>query len=134
MSAAQTAEAVLAHTPAQVRHILLDPLALAQWNPAFTSIAGPPTALTGHRYPITARPGLRGVFTYRAIEPELITTAWQVPGFSEEGTWLIQPVRGGTLVRHSFTHAGPLASILSRAYRGVARLRLERLADRLAST
>jgi len=37
---------------------------------------------------------------------------------------------GGTVVTHSFEHQGPLARLLSNAYRGVAELRLDRLTQR----
>ncbi|MET8141526.1 hypothetical protein ABZU32_14560 [Sphaerisporangium sp. NPDC005288] len=58
----------------------------------------------------------------------------QVPGVGsrrENGTWLLRPrAEGGTVVTHGFQHQGPLARALSRAYRGVAELRLDRLSQR----
>jgi hypothetical protein len=48
--------------------------------------------------------------------------------------WQLRPHQGGPLVSHEFTHEGPLARVLSKAYRGVAELRLDRLAERAGRT
>ncbi|MET8156831.1 SRPBCC family protein [Sphaerisporangium sp. NPDC005289] len=115
----------------RVREILLDPRALPDWNPAFLTLGGPGHAAVGVSYPITVRGGLSGNWEYTAIEDERIDTAWHLPGFHENGTWLLRPrAEGGTVVTHGFQHQGPLARALSRAYRGVAELRLDRLSQR----
>lgn len=58
--------------------------------------------------------------------------AWRVTGFAEVGSWTMTTAGTGTSVHHEFIHSGPLASLLRRAYHGVADLRLDRLAHRLA--
>jgi hypothetical protein len=67
------------------------------------------------------RPGLTGWLEYTRIGRDRI-------GFDETGSWTIESSGGGTLVHHRFQHTGPLASALRHAYRGVAALRLQRLA------
>lgn len=126
----EQAERLFAASPHQVRAVLLDPLALPEWNPAFSTVSGPREADTRHEYRITAR-GLPGSLAYEAIEPRTIRMAWQVTGFVEVGTWTMTTTGAGTSVHHKFVHSGPLARFLRRAYRGVADLRLDRLADRL---
>jgi hypothetical protein len=74
------------------------------------------------------RPGLTGWLEYTRIGRDRIDIAWHVPGFDETGSWTIESSGGGTLVHHRFQHTGPLASALRHAYRGVAALRLQRLA------
>jgi hypothetical protein len=103
--------------------VLLDPLALPSWNEAFLSIDGPKTPVVGQRYRLRVRPGLSGWLEYTTISPQRIDIAWQVPGFHENGTWLIDQ----GLVTHSFEHTGALAAVLRPAYRGIAAVRLERL-------
>lgn len=114
----------------QVRNVLLDPRALPAWNPAFHTVDGPAQAATGISYPITVRGGLTGTWQYTTIDEQRIDTTWRVPGFHETGTWRLEPQGKGTLVTHEFRHQGPLARLLSNAYRGVAELRLDRLAER----
>jgi uncharacterized protein YndB with AHSA1/START domain len=116
----------------QVRDALLDPRALPEWNPAFRTVAGPVGAATGVSYPITVRGGLTGAWQYATIEDQRIDTTWRVPGFHENGTWRFERHGPDTLVTHEFRHEGPLARLLSNAYRGVAELRLDRLAQRAA--
>jgi uncharacterized protein YndB with AHSA1/START domain len=128
---AQRATMHLAAPPQDVRDVLLDPLALPQWNEAFRSIAGPPQPTVGTRYQLTVRPGLPGHWEYTAIEPDRVEASWHMPGFHEHGTWTLRAQRTGTLVTHAFDHTGPLAAVLSNAYRGVAQLRLHRLDRRL---
>ncbi|MFI7504707.1 SRPBCC family protein [Streptomyces sp. NPDC049687] len=115
---------------ATVRQILLEPTALAEWNPAFLSVRGPSAAIVGHRYPLTARGGLKGHWQYRAIGATLIEGHWEVPGLSETNTWRLLPYGTGTRVSHSFTNQGSLAALLRPAFAGVADLRLGRLAQR----
>jgi len=130
----QTASRLIDASVDQVRSVLLDPLALPDWNPAFRNITGPAVGLAGENYQITVHPGLAGRFAYISIEPDLITTEWEVLGFAETGSWQLTQRGGRTEVSHSFAHTGPLAAILSRAYRGVAPLRLTRLARRMTDT
>lgn len=115
----------------EIRRVLLTPLELADWNPAFTSIAGPPTAEAGTPYPIRVRPGFNGTLTYTAITPDRIDVDWQVPGLREQGTWTLTDAGATTVVQHSFTQSGPLSVALRNAFRGVADLRLQRLAERV---
>lgn len=125
---AQHATSVIRATPTEVRRLLLDPLALPSWNPAFRSIDGPPNPAPGTRYAIRVRPSLTGSLEYTRIGRDRIDMTWDVPGFHETGSWTIERDDAGTLVQHRFEHTGPLASALRRAYRGVAPLRLQRLA------
>jgi hypothetical protein len=113
-----------------VRQILLEPTALAEWNPAFLSVQGPSAAIVGHRYALTARGGLQGHWEYRAIGDTLIEGHWEVPGLSETNSWRLLPHGNGTRVTHSFTNQGSLAFLLRPAFAGVAGLRLGRLAQR----
>jgi hypothetical protein len=103
---------------------LLAPLDLPSWNEAFLSIEGPKTPVVGQRYRLRVRPGLSGWLEYTSISPERIEMTWQVPGFREQGVWLIDR----DMVTHSFEHTGALAAVLRSAYRGIAAVRLERLA------
>lgn len=128
MTSIQHATQAVGGSPADVRRLLLDPLALPSWNPAFHSVDGPPQPSPGVRYVIRVRPGLTGSLEYTRIGGDRIDIAWRVPGFQEMGSWTIEPTGAGTLVHHRFEHAGALASALRAAYRGVAALRLERLA------
>lgn len=116
--------------PYDIRRVLLDPRALPAWNPAFHTLDGPAHAATGVAYPITVRGGLTGSWEYTAIADQRLDTAWHVPGFRETAVWLLEPHGDGTLVTHEFQHTGPLAGILSQAFRGVAELRLDRLTQR----
>ncbi|HEY9408221.1 MAG TPA: SRPBCC family protein [Jiangellaceae bacterium] len=128
----QRAQARLDAPLEAVRAVLLDPLALPEWNEAFRSIAGPAVASAGAPYRISVRGGLSGRFTYPTIEPDRLVADWQVPGFHEVGTWRFERDGGQTVVGHEFTHAGPLAALLRSAYAGIAAVRLERLRERVA--
>lgn len=103
---------------------LLAPLDLPSWNEAFLSIDGPKTPVVGQRYRLRVRPGLTGWLEYTTISPERIDITWQVPGFHEDGVWQIDQ----DMVTHSFEHTGALAAVLRSAYRGIAAVRLKRLA------
>jgi uncharacterized protein YndB with AHSA1/START domain len=129
----QQATMQLAAAPQDIRRVLLDPLALPQWNEAFQSVAGPAQPAVGVEYKIAVRPGLSGTWEYTAIEPDRVEATWKAPGFREQGAWTFQPRGSGTLVTHGFQHAGPLAALLRNAYKGVAELRLRRLSQRLAA-
>lgn len=113
-----------------VRQILLEPTALADWNPAFLEVRGPAAALVGTRYPLTAKGGLRGHWEYLAIGERDIEGSFEVPGLAETNSWHLRPQGAGTLVAHSFTNRGALATLLRPAFANVADLRLDRLADR----
>jgi Polyketide cyclase / dehydrase and lipid transport len=115
-------------TPTAIRAVLLDPLALPLWNEAFLAIDGPSRPLVGRPYALRVRPGLSGHLEYTAIESDRIEITWQIPGFHEIGTWTITD---SGEVLHTFTHTGPLAAVLRPAYRGIASVRLDRLARRV---
>ncbi|POX43750.1 SRPBCC family protein [Streptomyces sp. Ru72] len=122
---------VLINAPVDVvRQILLEPAALADWNPAFLSIEAPRTAVVGQRYPIKVKGGLSGFLEYRAISGTLIEAHWETVGFREDHSWELNAHRGGAHVRHTFEHHGVLAGVLRSAFAGVAELRLGRLAAR----
>lgn len=127
----QHAALILPAAPTDVRRLLLEPLALPAWNPAFQSVEGPPQPAPGHRYAIRVRPGLTGSLEYTRIGPDRIDIAWHVPGFRETGSWTLEPEGALTLAHHWFEHTGPLASALRHAFQGVASLRLQRLAEQL---
>lgn len=111
-----------------VRAVLLDPLALPLWNEAFLAIDGPRVPAVSQRYILRVRPRMNGALEYAAIEADRIEITWQVPGFREVGTWTM--TANGD-VTHAFEHAGPLAAVLRRSYRGIAAVRLDRLANRV---
>ncbi|GAA2396019.1 SRPBCC family protein [Nonomuraea africana] len=115
--------------PSRVRQLLLDAQALPDWNPAIRFIDGPAEASAGVQYATTVRGGLSGSWEYTRIDEQHIDTTWRVPGFLETGTWRLRPHEGGTVVTHEFQHQGPLARVLSNAFRGVAELRLDRLSQ-----
>ncbi|MEI8410357.1 MULTISPECIES: SRPBCC family protein [unclassified Kribbella] len=110
---------------AAIRHVLLDALALPEWNEAFLAIEGPHD---GDHYALRVRPGLTGELQYTVIEPDRIEITWQVPGFREVGTWT---VTADSQVTHTFEQTGPLAAVLRPAYRNVATIRLARLTNRV---
>jgi Polyketide cyclase / dehydrase and lipid transport len=120
--------------PTALRSILLQPLRIPDWNPAFLRLTGPETATVGVGYPITVRGGLRGAFEYSDIAERRIGWTWEVPGLHEVGAWRLTPQAGGTLVYHEFAHQGPLARVLRSAFGGVVHLRLDRLADQARTT
>ncbi|NJP68748.1 hypothetical protein [Streptomyces spiramenti] len=123
------------------RAILLDPGALPEWNPAITGLTLPPVVGTsrerptvGHRYPVTGVRGLRGHLSYTGIDEDRITMRISLNGLTEDNWWTLVEADGdapATLVGHGISHRGPLALLLSAAFRGVCDLRLDRLAARL---
>jgi hypothetical protein len=115
--------------PAAIRHALLDALSLPEWNEAFLSIDGPDEPAVGLHYVLRVRPGLTGHLEYTLIDANRINLSWQVPGFHETSSWVIGP---DSTVTHSFEQSGPLAAVLRPAYRGIAAVRLDRLANRVA--
>jgi hypothetical protein len=123
----QATETIHAH-PSAIRQVLLDALALPEWNEAFLAIDGPHGADHGSQYALRVRPGFAGELHYTVVEPDRIQIIWQVPGFREVGTWTISP---DSEVTHTFEQSGPLATVLRPAYRNVAAIRLARLANRL---
>jgi hypothetical protein len=123
----QATEAIPAD-PTAIRHVLLDALALPEWNEAFQAIDGPVEAGPGTRYSLRVRPGFVGELQYTVVEQDRIEITWQVPGFREVGTWTISPDRQ---VTHTFEQSGPLATVLRPAYRNIATIRLARLANRV---
>jgi uncharacterized protein YndB with AHSA1/START domain len=125
----ERATRIIPADPHRIRAVLLDPRALPLWNDAFLSVDGPAHPAVGQQYALRVRPGLNGRLEYTAIESDRIEMRWEAPGFHEAGTWAIGESR---LVEHAFTQAGPLAALLRTAYRGIAAVRLDRLAERVA--
>jgi len=113
---------------AAIRHVLLDALALPEWNEAFLAIDGPSEVTAGTPYELRVRPGLTGELRYTVIEADRIEITWQVPGFREVGHWTLTT---GGQVTHTFEQTGPLATVLRPAYRNIATIRLARLANRV---
>lgn len=114
--------------PAMVRAILLQPLRLPEWNPAFVELRGPHDAEENRSYELTGIRGLRGTFRYSSIRPDFIQMDWTVPGMHETSAWELVPNGRGTTVIHTVGRSGPLALLLAHALSGLAQLRLERLA------
>lgn len=133
MSAAQSAALLLSAPSSLVHATLLDPGAFPAWNPAFRTLAGNGPGTLDERYTLTVRPGLTGHFWYETIEADHVVMRWEVPGFAELGTWDLTMDPGGTRVVHRFEHTGLLAAALTPAFKGVAQLRLDRLAEHLRS-
>lgn len=112
-----------------VRGILLRPLALPSWNPAFLAIGGGADAAIGHPHSLTVTGGLRGEFRYIAIEPDRVDMEWNVPGMLERCSWVLEPDHGGTRVSHEVQRTGPLAIVFRSQTETLPRLRLDRLSD-----
>jgi hypothetical protein len=128
---AQRDEIVVQATVEEVRDVLLRPLEFPQWNPAFTTVAGREDPVAGERYELTIRSGLSGSLTYVDVEPERVAVQWSTVGFRESAQWTLEPTDRGTRVTHEFEHEGALAVVLRHAFRTVAQLRNERLAQRI---
>lgn len=109
--------------------ILLRPLALPQWNPAFLAISGPAYPATSHAYSLTVVGGIRGEFRYLGIRPDRVEMEWNVPGMFERCSWVLEPAHDGTRVRHELQRTGPLAIVFRRQAEVLPRLRLDRLSD-----
>ena len=115
-------------SPATIAAPLLRPLGLPAWNPLFSKLIGRREPRIGDEYELVLSVGLRGSFSYSSLDPEAIGITWQVPGMREESVWIIRAVPGGSLVSHRLDRTGPLAHLMGGGIRGVAHLRLERLA------
>lgn len=115
----------------RIRDVLLDPLELPAWNPAFLDLRGPRDAVEDQEYALTALRGLRGTFAYTHIGPTTIAMTWQVPGMRERCTWTLLAEPAGTVVTHELSRTGPVAAMLRHALSGLSDLRLERLAQRV---
>ena len=122
-------EDILIQTNARdVREALLQVAQLAQWNPAFQSITGSPSARMGEVHPIRVRGGLPGQLQYDLINAERIESSWQVPGLRETNLWQLHPAADqSTVVAHDFVQSGPLAALPRPSNGRVARRRLARL-------
>ena len=119
----------IAAPPQTIAVQLRRPLDLPGWNPLFASLTGGPDPTVGTRYELTLRLGLRGTFAYSALDDDRIGMTWEVPGMREDCTWTIaEAPDGGSSVTHVVERSGPLAAVLSGATRGIADLRLDRLA------
>jgi hypothetical protein len=126
-------ENVLIETDArEISEVLLQVAELAQWNPAFVSVAGNRTARVGEPHPIRVRGGLSGHFQYDVINPDRIESSWAVPGLRETNRWQLHPAADqSTVVTHGFTQSGPLAALPLRSTGRVAGGRLGRLKQRV---
>ena len=124
----EEASAVIPASTEKIRRVLLDAAALPEWNEAFVLVEGPAEPTPGQPYSLRIRSGLTGRLEYSRVEPDLIGIIWNVPGFREVGLWTLGPEGQ---VTHAFEHSGPLAAILRPAYRGIAAVRLQRLATRI---
>ncbi|WP_411700165.1 SRPBCC family protein [Conyzicola sp.] len=115
-----------------VRRVLLDPSAVAHWNPAITRSATSETAARpGVAYAVTVKSFVRATLTYghpgsdAVVEYEL-----RAPGAREMGRWTLGALDAGhTRVEHTFEHGGPVLSLMSGAFDRVAEWRLARLKD-----
>jgi hypothetical protein len=114
----------------RVRELLLRPLELPDWNPAFLGVGGPAQPVENVPYSLTVRGGLSGRLRYERIDADQVAMVWETAGFHESATWSLEPHGSATLVRHEFDHSGPLAYMLRPAFATVAELRLQRLAER----
>lgn len=115
--------------PTTVRAILLDPVRLPEWNPAFVELAGPREAQENVAYALTGIRGLRGSFRYSLIAPDTIVMKWNVPGLHETSVWQTASAFGSTVVTHDVSRSGPLARLLANTLSGLADLRLSRLSQ-----
>jgi hypothetical protein len=134
MTAGERAGQVLPFAREDILDVLLSPLRLPTWNPAFQSLSGPNEPRVGQEYTLLARSRLRGHLEYTEINRGRVRMRWDIPGLAEDGWWELQDADFGTPVVHGFVHAGPLAPVMERAFRGVASLRLQRLAAVLAGS
>src|SRR5262245_38661353 len=114
---------------AMVRHVLLSPLELPNWNPAFRRLTGPQNPTLGDRYQLSVRSRLTGHVWYAASGATHIETRWKVPGLAEDASWDLNAHDRTTMVTHRFQHTGQLTPLLERAFSGVGDRRLGRLAD-----
>jgi hypothetical protein len=126
-------ENILIRTNARdVSEVLLQVAQLDEWNPAFLSIDGSPTARLREPHPIRVRGGLSGHFQYDLINPDRIESSWRVPGFRETNCWQLHLAADqSTLVTHDLTQSGPLAALPRRATGRAAQRRLARLKVRV---
>lgn len=132
-----SATAVIQASTGEISAILLDATAMADWNPALLSVGGPAgPAEVGRRYPVELRGGFHGHMVYRAVEAGRIDIDYRFPLLGlEQGTWRLD-IRSGdngepaTRVVHTFTHPGLVGRLTAGIFRGVAELRVARLAGR----
>ena len=118
MNGKQSARLLIDATPDQVRAVLLEPLQLPEWNPAFLHLTGPAPPIVDQRYPITVRPRLSGHFSYTSIETDRIEMRWDVPGFTETASWQLaqrgnrtrSPIDSSTQGRSPHCPAPPTAA------------------------
>lgn len=122
------------HVPAaphSIAETLLDPLGLPGWNPLFRELRGRREPRVGEVYELVLSIGLRGSFSYTSQEANRVGMTWHVPGLREESSWTLRGVAGGTVVTHRLERTGSFAALIGHGIRGVADLRLERLAATL---
>lgn len=117
--------------PAKITTLLLRPLDLPAWNPAFLSMDGGSEAVVGQPRPITVTGGWPGTFEYTQIASGFIAMDWHAPGLRECCDWTLVARDTGTLVTHSITRTGLLSVPLRGALAGLPGLRFDRLAQQL---
>lgn len=120
----------IAAPAAVVSRVIASPLDLPSWNPLFARLDGHPEPRVDRPYRLMLRFGLSGTFAYTVLDDGIVGMTWEVPGLHEECTWTIRPEGDrSSIVTHSLSRSGRLATILSNATEGLAGLRLERLAS-----
>lgn len=135
MTTHATGTAVIDAPLTTVRDALLAAPELPEWNPAFRLVTGPSRATRDAAYELEAIRGMRGTLTYPEIQEHQIVLAWRVPMLSEQGVWeLEEHGPGRTVVTHTVQRHGPLAIMLGHTLATLPTLRLDRLAERTASS
>jgi uncharacterized protein YndB with AHSA1/START domain len=124
-----TASRLMPHPPEAVRRVLFEAAAIADWNPALSSVTAPPgPAVVGRAYPIRIRDLVGGRITYLEIGSGLVVYRLVAPGADERGEWRLEEARGGgTMVTHRMEHRGIVLRVMHHAFEPVPAWRLERL-------
>ncbi|MGQ4560638.1 hypothetical protein ACUH90_02155 [Dermabacteraceae bacterium P7054] len=114
---------------ADVLDVLLDAIHLADWNPAFSSVA--PSGRDEFR--VRALGILPGTLAYGVESGADLVMNISIPGLSERSMWMISETHGGVRVVHRVIQKGPLVRVIGSGEAAlVPGKRLSRLADRLA--
>jgi uncharacterized protein YndB with AHSA1/START domain len=128
------AETMVGAEPEAVYNLLADGAAVAEWNPAITSITPPDRPVTtGREYHTVIRGVIRARLRFSLVSPTLIRYQLSALGSVETGSWRLTPVDGGTYVSHDFEHSGAVLGLMRGAFQGVAALRVGRLRRMLVS-
>ncbi|MBD8704939.1 SRPBCC family protein [Frigoribacterium sp. CFBP9039] len=128
MPVVHSASRSMRRRPADVLRVLVEVSAVADWNPALSSVTAPPGPATiGRAYPIRIRGLVGGHITYLETGPARVAYRLVAPGADELGEWRMDRVPGGTLVSHRMEHRGAVLRLMRRAFEPVPSWRLERL-------